>query len=343
MAAAEQIDVSTGHDTSPNLYQRMLQVQRMVTHVAKDARNEQQRFDYVSSSAVLSAIREAMNAAGLVLLTEITEETLHLDAAYKGSKSPQHLTEITMQFTWVNVDNPEERMVHRWYAQGIDGGEKGVGKAATYGEKYYLVKTFHLPTDGDDPDGSASPKPAPQQQQQQSSKPATGPQNLGEFRQALTDLGIPPAQHQATCDAAAGRPVNMQNMKPAAFAMVLNAVANPEPPEDPAPAPTPAPPTADHADGAGPFSETGWTATQPPTPTQLGEWVGQFGLPAQTLQIARGLAGLPGEQHMREFDPDQCWRFYDCLRWRVQYDENGTTWRLRLDEIGDQSQEADTQ
>ena len=177
----------------------------------------------------------------------------------------------------------------------------------------------------------------------QSSKPTAGPQNLGEFRQALTDLGIPPAQHQATCDAAAGRKVNMANMKPAAFAMVLNAVANPEPPEDPAPASTPAPPTVDHADGAGPFSETGWTAAQPPTPTQLGEWVGQFGLPAQTLQIARGLAGLPGEQHMREFDPDQCWRFYDCLRWRVQYDKNGTTWRLRLDEIGDQSQEAGVQ
>lgn len=354
MAAAEQIERSE-HDTGLNLYQRMLQVQRAVTHVAKDARNEQQHFDYVSSSAVLSAIREAMDAAGLVLLTEIVAETLHLDAAYKGSKSPQHLTEITMQFTWVNVDSPDERMVHRWYAQGIDGGEKGVGKAATYGEKYYLVKTFHLPTDGDDPDGAASPKTAPQQQSQQrrqappaqqqvkqkSGKPATdatGPQNLGEFRQALTDLGVPPAQHQAVCDSAAGRVVKMQTMKPAGFQMVLDAVSAGQtaPPDDHETTPAPAPA---HADGAGPWNETGWTHEQPPTPTQLAEWIGQFGLPAQTLQIAHGLAGVPGEQHMLQFNPDQCWALYDCMRWRLQYDDDGKGWRFRLDEIGDETDE----
>src|SRR5690606_10249645 len=40
-----------------------------------------------------------------------------------------------------------------WYGQGIDiAGEKGVGKALTYAEKYYLLKTFNIATDKDDPD-----------------------------------------------------------------------------------------------------------------------------------------------------------------------------------------------
>jgi hypothetical protein len=40
-----------------------------------------------------------------------------------------------------------------FYAQGVDiAGEKGVGKALTYGEKYFLLKTFNIATDKDDPD-----------------------------------------------------------------------------------------------------------------------------------------------------------------------------------------------
>lgn len=40
-----------------------------------------------------------------------------------------------------------------FYAQGIDTeGEKGVGKALTYAEKYFLLKQFNIATDTDDPD-----------------------------------------------------------------------------------------------------------------------------------------------------------------------------------------------
>ncbi|MNP04955.1 ERF superfamily protein [compost metagenome] len=40
-----------------------------------------------------------------------------------------------------------------WYSQGVDiAGEKGVGKALTYGEKYFILKFFNIPTDKDDPD-----------------------------------------------------------------------------------------------------------------------------------------------------------------------------------------------
>jgi hypothetical protein len=40
-----------------------------------------------------------------------------------------------------------------WYGQGVDiAGEKGVGKAMTYAEKYFMLKFFNIPTDKDDPD-----------------------------------------------------------------------------------------------------------------------------------------------------------------------------------------------
>jgi hypothetical protein len=48
----------------------------------------------------------------------------------------------------------------RWYGQGIDSGERGVGKAMTYAEKYFLLKFFNIPTDEDDPDKSGKAESA---------------------------------------------------------------------------------------------------------------------------------------------------------------------------------------
>ena len=62
------------------------------------------------------------------------------------------MTVIKMRFTWINAENPEEQIVTLWEGQGVDNGEKGIGKAATYAEKYFILKTFNIPTDKDDPD-----------------------------------------------------------------------------------------------------------------------------------------------------------------------------------------------
>lgn len=43
--------------------------------------------------------------------------------------------------TWINIHNPSEIVACSWYSQGVDiEGEKGVGKALTYAEKYFLLK-----------------------------------------------------------------------------------------------------------------------------------------------------------------------------------------------------------
>jgi len=58
-----------------------------------------------------------------------------------------------MTMMWVNIDDPSDTAKVSWYAQGVDlAGEKGVGKALTYAEKYFLLKTFNIATDKDDPD-----------------------------------------------------------------------------------------------------------------------------------------------------------------------------------------------
>lgn len=130
-----------------NLYQKLLEVQKNVTYFQQNKQGD--KFKYVGSSDVLTAIRSAMDSVGLILSVSVTGSRLHLDAAYSGK---QHLTEIDIALEWINADKPEERLAWQMYGQGIDSGEKGVGKALTYAEKYGLLKFFHVGTDKDDPD-----------------------------------------------------------------------------------------------------------------------------------------------------------------------------------------------
>ena len=154
---------ATGATTSksPNLCQRLLAVQKAVgSYLRKDQQGHQ--FQYVGSSQVLGVIREAMDENGLILAVSVTGHNLVTKWSVGDSK--EHLTELDIVFTWINVDDPADRMEWHGYGQGLDTGEKGVGKALTYAEKYGLLKFFHIATDKDDPDafqgrvGAAKPR-----------------------------------------------------------------------------------------------------------------------------------------------------------------------------------------
>lgn len=133
------------------LLERLLAIREGVSGLAKDARNEHFRFDYVSSSKVLGKLRKLMNENRVLLIPNIES------IAYSTS-GKNIFTEVNIKYTWVNVDDSSDSLECNWYAQGQDSGEKGPGKAYTYAEKYFLLKFFNIPTDRDDPDASAAPE-----------------------------------------------------------------------------------------------------------------------------------------------------------------------------------------
>lgn len=135
---------------SLNIYQKLVEVRKGVLYLQKE--NQGHQFKYVSSSQTISALRENMDELGLLLVPSILEEHLHTKWANKDAGATEHMTELVVEFTWINAEKPEEKIVCRWYGQGLDTGEKGVGKALTYAEKYLLLKFFNIATDKDDPD-----------------------------------------------------------------------------------------------------------------------------------------------------------------------------------------------
>lgn len=132
-----------------NIYQKLIEVRKEVPYIQKADKGAQ--YQYTGSSRVLGSLKRKMDELGLLLMPAVTSSRVTSTVDDKGRLT--HFTEIDMEMTWVNADNPEEQITRPWYAQGVDiAGEKGVGKAMTYGEKYFLLKFFNIATDKDDPD-----------------------------------------------------------------------------------------------------------------------------------------------------------------------------------------------
>lgn len=139
-----------------NLLEKLLEIQISVDNFLKDGENKSDKYSYVTSDTVLATIRPKMNELRLLLIPEITSHNLITGETKSGTT--RFMTELDINFIWVDCESGEKHNV-MFYAQGVDlAGEKGVGKALTYGEKYFLMKFFHVPTNKDDPDNDGRTK-----------------------------------------------------------------------------------------------------------------------------------------------------------------------------------------
>lgn len=131
-----------------NIYQKLIEVRKAVPYLKKDEKGH--GYNFVSSSQVLGVLKEKMDTLGLLLIPKAIDTKVSDHQTKKGDHN--YFTEISMVYTWINAENPTETIECEWYGQGLDTGEKGVGKAYTYAEKYFLLKFFNIATDKDDPD-----------------------------------------------------------------------------------------------------------------------------------------------------------------------------------------------
>ena len=143
-----------------NIYRKMIEVRKAAPVLSGNSRGSRVRS--VSSSRILGALRQAMDAHGLLLIPRLASERVLEHQTKRGDRL--YFTVLNIEFTWVNADNPDERIACPWVGQGLDEGEKGVGKALACAEKYFLLRFFNIPTDGDDPD--ADPKRQPEKRRE---------------------------------------------------------------------------------------------------------------------------------------------------------------------------------
>lgn len=117
-------------------------------HVAKRGRNEFHKYDYVTESDVLDAVRHGLASRRIMIVPRITGSTV-VEKERQG-KASEYITTVQMTFAILDGDS-NEVLECPWIGCGQDSGDKGPYKALTGGYKYFLLKLFMIPT-GDDPE-----------------------------------------------------------------------------------------------------------------------------------------------------------------------------------------------
>lgn len=122
-----------------SLHRKLAEVMALTERVAKRGRNEFHKYDYATESDIVDAVRLGLAAHRVMLMPSVRE------VLREGT-----LTTVLMRFTFTDGETGEQES-YDWAGTGDDKGDKGLYKAMTGALKYFLLKTFLLPT-GDDPE-----------------------------------------------------------------------------------------------------------------------------------------------------------------------------------------------
>lgn len=129
-----------------NVHQRLAQAMGVVKYIQNEQKKGMQ-YRTVSHDKVTAKVRPALLDAGIVYYP------VRCDYVQNGNR-----TECSVTVRFVNVDEPADFFDVPTLGFGVDGQDKGPGKAMSYAVKYALLKALGLET-GEDPDEDAEAPP----------------------------------------------------------------------------------------------------------------------------------------------------------------------------------------
>lgn len=151
-------------DLELNLYQKLSKIRKSVEVLEKDKSGY--NYKYVTDAAILAKITGLMDNLHVSLIPSVVQGTVTVTPyAYTKTKvnkrtnevydekNAEILTQAEMLYTWVNDDNPSERIEVPWVTVGQqEDASQSFGSGLTYTYRYFLLKFFGISTVEDDPD-----------------------------------------------------------------------------------------------------------------------------------------------------------------------------------------------
>lgn len=147
-----------------NLFQKLAKVRKQVEVIRKNKKGF--NYSYVSDDEILARVSVFMDKYRISLIPNVSMNTLKVEPyTYKKTKVSKQgevydeavnevLVSADMTWTWVNNDNPEEKIVVDWVLVGQQAdASQALGSALTYTNRYFLLKFFNIATPDNDPDG----------------------------------------------------------------------------------------------------------------------------------------------------------------------------------------------
>ncbi len=152
-----------------SIYQKLAGIRKMVEVIRKNKSGY--NYKYVSEDEILARVTAGMDKYHVLLYPGIKPDTAvitpynytRVKSTKNGDKLEESVNEVLvnadMTFTWVNLDNPSDRLVVPWVIVGQQGdASQAVGSGLSYLHRYFMLKFFQIATPDDDPDNWRSKK-----------------------------------------------------------------------------------------------------------------------------------------------------------------------------------------
>lgn len=133
-----------------SLAAKLSEVMALMGHIKKEGFNKNQKYRFVRETDVAERASELLSERKIWVHQGVVESGIQpLYTAASGME--MFLSSVLMEFWFVDGETGEKTDPVRFPGQGVDSGDKGIYKAMTGAEKYFLMKTFLIST-GDDPE-----------------------------------------------------------------------------------------------------------------------------------------------------------------------------------------------
>lgn len=146
-----------------NIYQKLAKIRKQVEVIKRNKKGY--GYTYVSEDEILAKISGFMDKYSLSLIPSVIHSsavvtpyhTKKTKSTNKGEIYEENVNEVLvsadMVFTWVNNENPNERVDVPWILVGHQSdGSQSFGSGLSYAMRYFLLKFFNIATPDDDPD-----------------------------------------------------------------------------------------------------------------------------------------------------------------------------------------------
>lgn len=143
-----------------NIYKKMSDITAELSAVAKNLEVGfgKNAYKAVGEADVLAAVKPLEVKHGIYSYPSkrrVIESQVMITNGYDGKEKQNQFVRVETDYTFINIENPEEKITVTSYGDGVDSQDKAVGKAMTYADKYALLKAYKIIT-GEDPDQYAS-------------------------------------------------------------------------------------------------------------------------------------------------------------------------------------------
>ena len=147
--AKQPLENTPGTEAQPtgeglNIYQRLNHVRNQVSYLQKDKQVE--GYKAVTHDLVTATIRPHLINFGIMVVPK--EIASSIDGTGKQTKNGTPITRFTATYeiAFVNVDDPQDKVVCTITAVAEDTADKGPGKCISYAVKYAYLKLLSIET-----------------------------------------------------------------------------------------------------------------------------------------------------------------------------------------------------